>query len=59
MFDVRDEMKKQISDKSPGLTEREIYFLSCEIRMLNPYGSDFPEELFDLLKSLLGEKTNG
>lgn len=56
---MHEEMKGQIQAKSPELTGEEIHWLTCEIRSLNPYGYDFPEKLFDLLKSLLGEKTNG
>lgn len=51
-----EEIRQAIIDKSPGLTGDEVFWLTCEIMHLNPTEGD---SLFTLLKSLLGEKTNG
>lgn len=50
------DFEKQIREKSPGLSGEEIFWLTCEIRTLNPYDST---ALFKLLNSLLGEKKDG
>lgn len=55
------DFEKQIREKAAVLTDDEVFWLYCELRKFNGWHLRQGEsnELFDRIKSLLGENANG